>query len=412
MRPSQTQRKYMTTQTTIFPLELKQENEDGTFEGYGAIFGNVDRDGDVVQRGAFAESLKKRTPALLWQHDQKQPIGRFEIIREDEKGLYVKGRLAMKGEGERVHELLKMGALNGLSIGFVAKRASRNATTGVRTIHEADLMEVSLVTFPANEMARVKNVKSYFKDSTMPHTPRSFETLLRDNGFSRNQAKAITAKGFKAADFDRTDEAEIAELVREMKQRTLALEGKRSGGDAAAAVIAALDLLYGGNLDERGRQDARAEIAQKIKEYIFNSIVDSRSGAERMPVVVNAGDRKRFYIPHLFDNQSTRMIGVKVENYRDKKTPVDFVCSMKYLEWTNSGPKQETVTLNASNSRARINVGGARVVRNWALKAEKRDFQDAMALLSRYARGSEMTLKFRKTDRSDRRAVAFRVQVA
>ncbi|UTW59972.1 HK97 family phage prohead protease [Kordiimonas sp. SCSIO 12603] len=399
----------MTSQTTIFPLELKQESEDGTFEGYGAIFGNVDRDGDIVERGAFDASLKKRTPALLWQHDQKQPIGRFEIIREDEKGLYVKARIAVKGDGERVHELLKMGALNGLSIGFVAKRASRSATTGVRTIHEADLMEVSLVTFPANEMARIENVKSRQQDTTMPHTPRSFETLLRDNGFSRTQAKAITAKGFKAAGFGASEEAEIADLIREVKTRTLALEEKRSGADAA---ISALDLLFGGELDENGRQRARAEVAQKIKEYIFNYIVSARSGAERMPVVLNAGESKKFYIPPLFDNQPRRLIGVKVEKLSDNNANVNFACIAKYIEWTTRGPKLQTVHLDSQNSRARIAVGGASIIRAWALKAEKRDVEDAVAMLDRYSQGTQLQLKLRKENNVDRRQIAFRIQVA
>ncbi len=215
----------MNTTTTILPLDLKADTEKGTFEGYGAIFGNVDRDGDIIERGAFIESLKARMPAFLWQHDQKQPIGRFDIVREDEKGLFVKGRIVTAGKGEEVHGLLKMGALNGLSIGFVTKRASRNATTGVRTIHKADLMEVSLVTFGANEMARVENVKSTGQDN-MIETPRSFENFLRDNGYSRNQAKAITSKGFKAAGLGSNDETEIANLIREVKNRTLVLEGK------------------------------------------------------------------------------------------------------------------------------------------------------------------------------------------
>ncbi len=275
----------MTSQTTIFPLELKQESEDGTFEGYGAIFGNVDRDGDIVERGAFDASLKKRTPALLWQHDQKQPIGRFEIVREDEKGLYVKARIAVKGDGERVHELLKMGALNGLSIGFVAKRASRSATTGVRTIHEADLMEVSLVTFPANEMARIENVKSRQQDTTMPHTPRSFETLLRDNGFSRTQAKAITAKGFKAAGFGASEETEIANMIREVKNRTLVLEGK---GAVEKFDLWAAPQFYGGW--HRLRTVVGPENGASAFEMKFESISDVQGPFE---IEVRYGNYKK-----------------------------------------------------------------------------------------------------------------------
>jgi len=222
------------------PLEIKASEGGGTalgtFEGYGSVFGNRDRDGDVVERGAFAESLKAGLPALLWQHDQKSPIGRFDVVREDKRGLYVKGQLSMKGRGAEAYDLLKMGALNGLSIGFVTKEASRDAASGARTIMKADLMEVSLVTFPANELARVEAVKSQRKEfGTMENTEgfndniadvRSFERMLRDNGFSRSRAKAITAKGFKAIGFDADESAEIAEMVEALKGGQLQLEEK------------------------------------------------------------------------------------------------------------------------------------------------------------------------------------------
>ncbi|PCI59453.1 MAG: HK97 family phage prohead protease [Kordiimonadales bacterium] len=223
------------------PLEIKtaetEGSKPGTFEGYGSIFGNMDRDGDVVAKGAFAESLKGGMPALLWQHDQKQPIGRFDMVREDKHGLHVKGQLATNGKGKEAYELLKMGALNGLSIGFVTKEASRDPATGARTIMKADLMEISLVTFPANEMARVSSVKSYFKDtSAMTETrmiddaplidnaplignARAFERLLRENGFSRSRAKAITAKGFQCNQSREYGVAEIADLIGELHER-------------------------------------------------------------------------------------------------------------------------------------------------------------------------------------------------
>lgn len=202
------------------PLEIKRAAlspaEEGIFEGYASVFGNRDSDGDQVAPGAFSESLKEILPALLWQHKQAEPIGRFTEVREDTRGLYVKGQLAMSGRGEEAYELLKMGALDGLSIGFVAKEASRDQTTGVRTIHKADLMEVSLVTFPANKLARVSSVKSTDGPDHGPKVAvataiwdgtengiqdvRAFERFLRKSGFSRARAKAITAKGFKGAE--------------------------------------------------------------------------------------------------------------------------------------------------------------------------------------------------------------------
>lgn len=218
----------MTDQTILnLPLEVKADGETGTFEGYGAVFGNLDRDGDVVARGAFRESLKGRLPALLWQHNAKEPIGRFDDVREDEKGLYVKGRLSMEGRGREAYELLKMGALDGLSIGFVTKEATRDSARSTRTITRAELMEISLVTFPANELARVSAVKQVGGSMpvSVPDTPREFERLLRDHGFSRGRAKAITAKGFVGA--PDTDGNEIAALVEDIAQRKRALAGER-----------------------------------------------------------------------------------------------------------------------------------------------------------------------------------------
>lgn len=212
--------------TLDLPLEVKADGAPGTFEGYGAVFGNTDRDGDVVAKGAFAESLKARLPALLWQHNAKEPIGRFDVVREDDRGLYVRGRLSMTGKGAEAYELLKMGALNGLSIGFVTKEAMRNRATGTRTINRADLMEVSLVTFPANELARVSTVKSE-KAAAAIETPRDFERMLRRRGFSRARAKAITAKGFRTRSDAALGEKDIQTLLDTMDASRARLEQKR-----------------------------------------------------------------------------------------------------------------------------------------------------------------------------------------
>lgn len=218
------------------PLEVKADGAPGSFEGYGAVFGNTDRDGDVVAKGAFADSLKGRMPALLWQHNPKEPIGRFDVVKEDAKGLYVKGRLSMSGKGKEAYDLLKLGALNGLSIGFVTKEALRNRATGTRTIKSAELMEISLVTFPANELARVQSVKQVqtMEGDVVPQpaadieTPRDFERMLRDAGFSRARAKAITAKGFRGG--TKQLDSDLAEVV-----RTIAMSQDRIEQKAASS---------------------------------------------------------------------------------------------------------------------------------------------------------------------------------
>lgn len=168
---------------------------DGTFSGYASLFGKVDLAKDVVERGAFAASLRQRGAAgvrMLFQHDPDQPIGTWTEIREDARGLFVRGRLA--GDVARAREvlaLLRGKALDGLSIGFRTVRARADRTAGVRRILEADLWEISVVTFPMLPEARVAQVKG-----RLP-TVREFERwLTRDAGLTRSDARTVIARGF------------------------------------------------------------------------------------------------------------------------------------------------------------------------------------------------------------------------
>jgi len=137
---------------------------DGTFDGYASLFGKVDLGRDVVEAGAFAASLARRGAAgvrMLYQHDPAAPIGTWAEIREDARGLYVRGRLALGAPRAReVHALMREGALDGLSIGFRAVRARTDAKTGIRRILEVDLWEISVVTFPMLPEARIGAVKA------------------------------------------------------------------------------------------------------------------------------------------------------------------------------------------------------------------------------------------------------------
>lgn len=177
-----------------YALQIKAA-EDGSIEGYGSVFGVRDNYDDVIAAGAFAASLAAHKaagtmPAMLWQHDSHKPIGIWESMAEDASGLRIKGRLALDTVlGKEAHALLKMGALNGLSIGFVSKQWAYDRDTGVRTLTEVDLWEVSLVTFPANEKARITNVKS--GDLI---TPKDAEKTLRDAGFSKSDATAFVSR--------------------------------------------------------------------------------------------------------------------------------------------------------------------------------------------------------------------------
>ena len=174
----------------IFESEVKADGQ-GIFTGYGSIFGNEDQGNDIVQKGAFTKSLQERPASkvkMLFQHKTDEPIGVFEEIYEDQKGLYVKGQLAMGTQkGRETYELLKMGALDGMSIGFKAdpqKQGYNENKRGIRTLKEVDLMEISLVTFPMNEEAMVQSVKGNGKSI------REWEDILREvGGLSRTESK-------------------------------------------------------------------------------------------------------------------------------------------------------------------------------------------------------------------------------
>lgn len=177
-------------------LELKSlDDETGTFEGYGSIFGNKDSYNDIVQPGAFKESLSKtksQSVKLLWQHDSGEPIGVYEEIYEDEKGLYVRGKLLINdiARAREAYALLKAGAIEGLSIGFTIEPggASYSKNGDVRNLTKLNLWEISIVTFAANTRAKVASVKQ------SENTIRDFENFLRDSGkFSKSEAVTIAS---------------------------------------------------------------------------------------------------------------------------------------------------------------------------------------------------------------------------
>lgn len=191
--------------TYDFALESKHvDGVTGEFEGYASTFGNVDQGGDIVEPGAFIESVVKakkdgRAIPMLWQHDQREPIGIWKDIAEDNKGLYVKGHLLIDADplARRAHALLKAKALGGMSIGFRVLPGGMEADEkrpGVARLKKLDLREISLVTMPMNVEARVTSVKSTIHGGAMP-TVREFEEFLRDaGGFSKTLAAAIAGK--------------------------------------------------------------------------------------------------------------------------------------------------------------------------------------------------------------------------
>ena len=210
--------------------EDEANKEYGEFEGYASVFNNTDLGNDVIKTGAFRKSLRKRGVKgvkLLYQHKTDMPIGVFEEIKEDEHGLMVKGKLALKTQaGQEAYELLKMGALDAMSIGFRANpdEVSYDKRTNKRMIGEVDLMEISLVTFPMNPQAKVRSVKG--EEVSI----REWENGMRDAfSLSRSEAK-VAAKAvhevFEAKDTsEKLDVVEAnAELVDALKNLTLTLK--------------------------------------------------------------------------------------------------------------------------------------------------------------------------------------------
>jgi len=188
-------------------FEIKKEPDaDGVFEGYASVFGIVDQGLDVVERGAFTKSIGSgRSVKLLWQHDSGQPIGVWDEIKEDERGLFVKGRLLKDVQkGAEAMALMRAGAIDSMSIGYRTVEAIAEGGGSIRKLMELDLFEVSLVTFPMLPDAKITAIKSI-------KTIREFEKALRDAGFSKTEAKAIAADGFKGLSDHRDDVDDDAE---------------------------------------------------------------------------------------------------------------------------------------------------------------------------------------------------------
>lgn len=216
---------------TLGDVKVVSADDSGemTFSGYGAVFGNVDSYGDVIARGAFSKALADARksgswPAMLSQHggafgEDMTPIGVWTEMREDDVGLYVEGKLAPTVRGKEAYELLKMTprpAYTGLSIGFRPTEWVMRSKPEEprRTLKSVDLLEVSLVTFPANPKARVTGVKSDFN-------PREIEEALREAGLSRGDSvKAVAIfksrlrdEGGTPRDEEEKHEAQLSELA-------------------------------------------------------------------------------------------------------------------------------------------------------------------------------------------------------
>lgn len=224
---------------TFSEIKLADDGaKTGVFSGYGAVFGNVDSYGDVIEKGAFKQSLREweekgKLPPMLLQHgggmfgggaEDMLPVGKWLSMEENSKGLKVDGQLFALGteKGQYIQEGLKAGVLDGLSIGFRVREVVNGTKPGEprRKLTNIDLVELSIVTFPANPKARVTAVKGDFP------TIRELEQLLvRDAGLSAADVKALLADGYKAvtrkrdaAETESVESDELAELANRIRE--------------------------------------------------------------------------------------------------------------------------------------------------------------------------------------------------
>lgn len=220
--------------TTPIQLKFAADEAVGSFTGYASTFGGEpDFHGDIVAPGAFTKSLAKHAaagtrPALLWQHDQSNPIGTWSSFKEDAQGLLSAGRLTMEvPQAKAAHALAKDGAL-ALSIGYTVPAGGAELIDGARLLKTIDLVEVSLVGIAANPNSRIVSVKSAFDPATP--NPREFERAVRDAlGLSAREAKRFMAGGWSelVRDEQADESEELAHIAAKLQRITASLKAGR-----------------------------------------------------------------------------------------------------------------------------------------------------------------------------------------
>jgi len=192
-------------------------DDDGTFEGYASVFNNKDLGNDVIKQGAFSESIKGKKPKqikLLYQHKTDEPIGVIDSLVEDTRGLKIKGRLAMGTQkGKEVFELMKMGALDSMSIGYRLSPDDYKYSDKLkkRTITNLDLMEISMVTFPMNPKAKITKVK------LAEMNVREIEHYLRDVGLmSSSVAKQSANVLYKSFNHEVDEQRDVVDSIKHL----------------------------------------------------------------------------------------------------------------------------------------------------------------------------------------------------
>ena len=224
-----------------FDFEMKsfrKDNDFAYFEGYLSTFGNIDRDDDVIAKGAFTESIKELTPSLFWVHKSSEPLGIFESLVEDDVGLYVKAKMPLADEfvKNRVVPQMEIGSLKFMSAGFSIPDYNKNVEykDGIRYILKVKLWEGSLVPIPANPLAAIKSHDRLKVEDLKGLDERSLEKAFHEgSSFSKKDSKMLVSfvkKGLigddqneqrdagKDSENDSADWSEVISSIKQIKQ--------------------------------------------------------------------------------------------------------------------------------------------------------------------------------------------------
>lgn len=192
-------------------VELKAGGDEGIIEGWASVFGGPpDSYGDIIVRGAFADSLKLRVPKFLWQHDMGTPIGKVISLEETDYGLYGRWKLAKTKAAADAYELMKEGLVDGLSIGYLTKDSEVNPD-GDRLLKKLNLIEISGVTIPAKDTALITGVKEIPTKQLLERVSEVLREAVREVEARHNRRAAE----YRA--LNDTHIAAFAELVEEAK---------------------------------------------------------------------------------------------------------------------------------------------------------------------------------------------------
>jgi hypothetical protein len=208
-----------------YEVKLAGSNNGATFEGYGSVFGVVDSYKEIVAPGAFTNSIAEikssgRALPVLWNHNSSEPIGKYSDLSEDAHGLRVKGELMVDAvaRAKEVAALVDAGIISGLSIGYWVKDESYDQETGIWTLKELKLREISIVTFPANDDARIETIKAKLAGGGQLSI-RECEKILRDAGFSKAEAIRMLRAGHSGyvGEGDPAQEKAVTEALQELR---------------------------------------------------------------------------------------------------------------------------------------------------------------------------------------------------